>query len=408
MLGWEQIAEANELRGPERFRATPLHYPASLNARIPCPADVFLKLELFQRTGSFKVRGATARVHALTAKERKRGIIAASAGNHAQGVALAAAAHGVKARVVMPEYAPLTKREATKGYGAEVILHGATFDEATAYAAAMAKDEGIVFIHAFDDEAVMAGQGTVGIELLDEMPDLGAVVCPVGGGGLISGVAVALKSRRPEVKVIGVQAAGADSAVTSFHEGRRLPSGPVETIADGIKVAHVGELTFDVIQRYVDEMITVDDVAICRAMLALDEHAHLSAEPAGAIAVAALLEGAANVGPGPAVAIITGGNIDTFEKTRYIRRALAEDRRHLRLRVRLRDRRGSKPREMAEIFGLLAEHEINILDIRYQRDRPGLPLGVVQVEFLLETRGGDFADALEASIVSAGFEISRS
>jgi threonine dehydratase len=407
MLGWEQIAKANELRGPQRFRATPLHYPASLNARIPTAAEVFLKLELFQRTGSFKVRGATARVHALTPQERKRGIIAASAGNHAQGVALAAASHGVAARVVMPEYAPLTKREATKGYGAEVILHGATFDESTEYAMAMAAAENAVFIHAFDDEAVMAGQGTVGIELIDEMPDLGAVVCPVGGGGLISGVAVALKHKRPDVKVIGVQAAGADSAVRSFVEGRRMPSGPVDTIADGIKVAHVGSHTFDVIHRYVDEMITVDDVAICRAMLALDEHAHLSAEPAGAIAVAALLEGGVDVGAGPVVAIITGGNIDTFEKTRYIRRALAEAGRHLRLQVRLRDRRGSKPREMAEIFSLLAEHEINILDIDYQRDRPGLPLGVVLVEFLLETRGGEFADALEASLIAAGFEISR-
>ncbi|MHC4341720.1 MAG: threonine ammonia-lyase [Planctomycetota bacterium] len=405
MLRIEQIRAADSHRGEGRFSNTPLHFPTSLNRRISTGDRVHLKLELLQRTGSFKVRGATAKILALGDKECSRGIVAASAGNHAQAVALAATARGTRSWIVMPVYAPLTKRDATKSYGAEVILHGSTYDEAYAHALKIQEEHGGVFVHAFDDEQVMAGQGTIGIEVLDQLPDLKAVVCPVGGGGLISGVAVAIKSLKPEVKVIGVQAEGAANAVQSFLEGRRTEAGAVNTIADGIKVQQVGERCFDVIQKYVDERITVSDVEIARAMLLLDEHAHLSAEPAGAVPVAAFLSGKLPAFGGPAMAVISGGNIDTFEKTRYIRRALAEEERHLRINVRLVDRRGSKPRQMSQLYHVLAQHEINILHSSYRRDIPDLPLGIVEVGLLLETLGADHARLLKDALRQSGFEL---
>jgi threonine dehydratase len=303
----------------------------------------------------------------------------------------------------MPEFAPLTKREATEGYGAEVILHGATYDEACAHAMRLCDGAGATFVHAFDDELVMAGQGTIGLEILSELPTVSMVVCPVGGGGLIAGVATAIKAVRPDVRVVGVQAKGADSAVASFRTGWRVASGHVETIADGIKVAHVGERTFEIIRERVDDMVTVDDEQICNAMLMLDEHAHISAEPAGSVPLAAFLSGALPPPQGDVVAIVSGGNIDTFEKTRYVRRALAGQHRHHRVRVRLADRRGSKPREMARLFGLIADHEMNVLAVSYRRDTPSVPLGVVEVELLVEARGAAHACALDEALARAGF-----
>jgi len=408
MVTLEQIMRADRLRGEGRFHETPLHFATTLNKRLGIAHPVHLKLELFQRTGSFKVRGAAAKIHALTDEERAGGIIAASAGNHAQGVALAARSLGTRARIVMPEYAPLTKREATEGYGAEVILHGASYDDAYHHALELQSRDGGTFVHAFDDELVMAGQGTIGLEILKQVHDVSAIVCPVGGGGLIAGIATAVKAIRPEVRVIGVQAAGADSAVRSFRAGRRVATSGVDTIADGIKVQTVGERTLAAILQHVDTMVTVDDVDICRAVLMLDEHAHLSAEPAGAVPVAALLNGTLRdeiPADGAVVAVISGGNMDTFEKTRFVRRALAAERRHLRVRVRLTDRRGSSPLQMAELFRLLAHHEVNILEISYRRSTMDLPLGVVEVVMLLETRGAEDADAVTASLHAANFHI---
>ncbi len=405
MLTVGQIEAADRLRGEGRFRNTPLHFPASLNRRLARDGRIYLKLELFQRTGSFKVRGATAKVLSLSKKERACGIIAASAGNHAQGVALAASAIGVSARIVMPEYASLTKREATAGYGAKVILKGATYDEAYAHALELRDADGGTLVHAFDDEQIMAGQGTIGLEILRDLPDVETVICPVGGGGLISGLATALKARRPQTKIVGVQAEGADSAVASFRAKRRVSTDEVATIADGIKVQRVGERCFEIIGKLVDEMITVSDAQICRAMLLLDEHAHISAEPAGATAIAALLNGPMPPPRGPSVVLVSGGNIDTFEKTRYIRRALIEERRHHHVRVRLIDRRGSKPREMSKLFQLLGEHELNVLDIAHHRDTPNVPLGLVEVELLLETRGPAHARAITDALAGAGFDL---
>ncbi len=404
----EQICRADRLRGAGRFHETPVHFATTLNRRVGLDERLYLKLELFQRTGSFKVRGATSKIHSLTDAERAHGIIAASAGNHAQGVALAARSMGAKALIVMPEYAPLTKRDATEGYGATVVLHGSSYDDAYRHARELQSKNGATFVHAFDDDQVMAGQGTIGLEILRQVPDVAAVICPVGGGGLIAGVATAIKAVRPDVKVFGVQAAGADSAVRSFHARQRIESSVVDTIADGIKVAHVGERSLEVMLRNVDAMVTVDDLSICRAVLLLDEHAHLSAEPAGASPVAALLAGhlrSEMPQDGPIVAVISGGNMDTFEKTRYVRRALAADHRHLRIRVQMPDRRGSSPRQMADLFRLLGEQEVNILAINYRRDTLDLPLSVVEVELLLESRGGDHAVATTASLTAAGFDV---
>lgn len=402
-----QIRAADRLRGDDRFRTTPLHLPASLNAALPTSSRVHLKLELLQRTGSFKVRGATAKVMSLSAEERAKGIIAASAGNHAQGVALAAGSLGIRARIVMPEYAPITKQDATRGYGAEIILHGRTYDDACRHARELHEQEGGTFVHAFDDELVMAGQGTIGLEILEQLPDVTSVICPVGGGGLISGVATAIKALRPEVRIIGVQADGASSAVDSYRAGCRMEVPTAETIADGIKVAQVGEHTFEVIRRLVDEMVTVSEVDLCAAVLLIDERAHVCAEPAGAAPIAALLRDKVKLPPGDCVAVVSGGNIDTFAKTRFIRRALAEDARHLRLRVHLADRRGSRPREMARLFTVLADQEVNVLHIADRRDTPDLPVGIVQVELLLETRGPAHALALESAVEAAGFELPR-
>ena len=408
MVTLEQICRADQLRGAGRFHETPIHFATTLNKRLGLDERVQLKLELFQRTGSFKVRGATSKIHSLTDEERARGIIAASAGNHAQGVALAARSMGAKARIVMPEHAPLTKRDATQGYGAEVILHGASYDEAYRHARELQQRDGSTFVHAFDDEQVMAGQGTIGLEILRQCPDVSAVLCPVGGGGLIAGVATAVKSIRPGVRVFGVQAAGADSAVQSFHAKRRIVHDTAETIADGIKVAQVGEHTLEAILQHVDAMVSIDDVSICRAVLMLDEHAHLSVEPAGAAPIAARLHGALRgelPKQGPIVTVISGGNMDTFEKTRYVRRALAADHRHQRIRVQMPDRRGSSPRQMAQLFHLLADHDVNILAINYRRNTLELDVGVVEVELLLETRGGEHAVAASASLSAAGFDV---
>ena len=403
MLTLNEIREADRLRGEGRFRKTLLHHPASLNRRLERAGETYLKLELLQRTGSFKARGAMAKVLSLGKAEQEAGVIAASAGNHGQGVALAAAAVGAPARIVMPAYAPLTKRDATEGYGAEVILAGASFDEAHEHALALQAAEGGTFIHAFDDERVMAGQGTIGLEILEDLPEVGTIVCPVGGGGLVSGVAVAAKTLKPDVRVVGVQAEGASSAVKSFHVGYRVPAnGGAQTIADGIKVVEVGERCLDVITHWVDEMVTVSDTDICKAMLLLDEHAHVSAEPAGAAGLAALLDDTMHL-PGPVVVIVSGGNIDTFDKTRYINRALAVQQRHLPLRVRIEDRRGTKPDRMARLFRMIAEHDQNILDIEYHRDTADLPLGMVEVELLLETRGEAHAAQLLDALTTSGW-----
>ena len=401
----EMIRTADRLRGEDRFRKTPLLHPATLSAAAPAGADVRLKLEMFQRTGSFKARGATAKVMALTEKERAAGIVAASAGNHAQGVALAAASVGARARIVMPEDAPLTKQAATRRYGAEVILRGGSYDEAFAAAGELVRSEGGTLVHAFDDPWVMAGQGTIALEILEDLPDVGSIVCAVGGGGLIAGVATAIRALRPQVRIFGVQAEGAPAAARSFAAGRRVDPGAPTTIADGIKVRHVGERCFDVIRRLVDDIVTLSDADICRAMLALDEHAHISAEPAGAAPVAALLSGALRLPPGPAVAIVSGGNVDTFEKTRCIRRALAAETRYLRLGVRLVDRRGRKPREMARIFGMLADQDVNVLDIGYRREATDLPIGLVEIELLVETRGLEHSHAVAAELRRGGFEV---
>lgn len=291
-----------------RLHRTPLVGSRALGAQIGAP--LHLKLENWQKTGSFKVRGALTKIAALSQAERERGLVTASAGNHAQALAWAAAAAGLPCTVVMPRGAPAAKLAATRGYGGNIVLEESTLT-VMGRAKALAAEQGLTFIPPFDDPAIVAGQGTVGLEILEDLPDVGTVVIPIGGGGLVAGVALAIKSKRPGVRVVGVEPVGADSMWRSRQEGRPITLDRIQTIADGLAAPFAGALPFELVQRYVDDLVLVDDQAIRSAMALLLERCKLLAEPAGAAALAALLSGAAVAQPGaPVVAIVSGGNID--------------------------------------------------------------------------------------------------
>lgn len=325
-LDLARIEAARERAEGTLYERTPLVRMPGLERALGCAAPLHLKLETLQAVGSFKIRGAAAKMLALPRRVLAPGVVAASAGNHSQGVAVAARHLGIPARIVMPESAPVRKVQRTRSYGAEVILRGRTYDEAQEAAFALRDLRGGTFVHAFDDWDVMAGQGTVGLEILDDLPQTATVLCPVGGGGLVSGIAAAVKGRRPDVRVIGVQSSVAASACTSFHRGRRTPLAPGSTIADGIKVGLVGRRCFDVIQAHVDEMHAVTDDELCRAMLAIEEEANLVAEPAAAAPLAALLAGRIDPGDGPIVSVLTGANVDIGRRLRCLRRSLVAHR----------------------------------------------------------------------------------
>lgn len=309
------------------FQATPLVRMPGLERAVGSPSPLFLKLETLQTVGSFKIRGAAAKMLALAPEELAEGVVAASAGNHSQGVAVAARHLGVKARIVMPRNAPQSKVESTRRHGAEVILHGDSYDQAEECALALRDAEGGTFVHAFDDWDVMAGQGTIGLEILEDLPATTTVLCPVGGGGLVSGVAAAIKALRPDVRVIGVQSSSASSACASFRSGRRTRLAPGGTIADGIKVGLVGALCLQAIRANVDEMHVVTDDELCCAMLAIEAEANLVAEPAAAAPLAAVMAGRVRLGAGPVVSILTGANVDVRQRLRCLRRSLETRRR---------------------------------------------------------------------------------
>jgi threonine dehydratase len=362
---------------------------------------VYLKAENLQRTGAYKLRGAYTRIAALSPDERGRGVIAASAGNHGQGVALAARLLGVPATIVLPEGAPLTKVAAIQARGAQTILHGADYEAAYARARSLAGEGGAILIHPFDDWQVIVGQGTVALEVLDQLPDVGAFLVPVGGGGLICGVALATRACRPTAKVLGVQAAGASAGVASFQAGRRVER-PANTIADGIKVSSVGEKTFSVIQRDVDALLAVEEEEIYRAVIYLLEDTHLVVEPAGAVGVAALLAGRVDLPPDtPVVAILSGGNVDPNLLNHLIEYGLAHSGRSLLLRVRVPDR----PGQLVRLLAPLAEQRVNILDIDHHRAAWGLPVDVSEVLLHLETRGPTHCAEVIASLRSLGFAV---
>ncbi|WP_027341667.1 threonine ammonia-lyase [Hamadaea tsunoensis] len=377
-------------------RTTPIEPCRPLTAKLSGP--VWLKCENLQRAGAYKVRGAYTRIYRLTPEERARGVVAASAGNHAQGVALAATACGAQSTVFMPINAPLPKVSATKGYGAHIQLEGATVDEALVAAQEFAERTGAIFIHPFDHPDVIAGQGTVGLEILEQVPDVKTIITGIGGGGLISGVAVAVKALRPEVRIVGVQAAGAAAFPLSLRAGQPIRLDTLATIADGIAVLRPGDITYAHVSKLVDDVVTVTDEEISRALLMLLERCKLVVEPAGGVGVAALLSGAAEVET-PAVAILSGGNIDPLLLMRVIEHGLALAGRFLRFTVRCDDR----PGQLATLLSLIAEHRANVVDVAHQRHDANLRLGEVSVAFSVETRGSEHSDRLLGALRSAGY-----
>jgi len=392
------IWEAYKLLKP-RLHHTPL--TPSRTLRDLTGADIYLKAENMQRSGSFKVRGASFKLSRLSEQEYRRGVIAASAGNHAQGVAIAAAQHNISCTIVMPETAPLAKVMATQGYGAEVILHGFTYDDAYQHCLELQEELGTTFIHAFDDPDVIAGQGTLGLEMLSDLPDADALVVPIGGGGLIAGITIAARALRPNIKIIGVQAAGAASSRTSLDAGelRELPS--IATIADGIAVKQPGALTFPIIQHLVDDVVLVNDEAIIGAVLLLMERSKMLVEGAGAAGVAALLSGAVNLQGMKVLVPLTGGNIDINLVGRFIEHGLATAGRYFVIHTRLTDR----PGELMRLLTIIAEMRINVIDVRHQRISSRLPIMQREETLTLETRDRAQCDQLLQRLRAAGYVV---
>ena len=378
-------------------RETPVEPSRPLRAKLGGP--VWLKCENLQRAGSYKVRGAYVRIARMSEADRSRGVVAASAGNHAQGVALAASLLGTTATVFMPVGAPLPKVAATKGYGAKVELVGATVDDALVAAQEFAEETSAVFVHPFDHPDVIAGQGTVALEIIEQVPDVRTIITGVGGGGLVSGIAVAAKGLRPDIRVIGVQASGAAAYLPSLAAGKPVRLDAWSTIADGISVGCPGDLTYAHVAKLVDDVVTVTDEDISRALLLLLERCKLVVEPAGAVGVAALLAGVPV--ETPVVALLTGGNIDPLLLLRVIEHGLAAAGRYLSFTVHC----GDKPGQLAALLALIAEHGANVIDVAHRRHDPRLRIGEVDVELSVETRGAEHSDRLLGALRSSGYEV---
>jgi threonine dehydratase len=364
---------------------------------------IFLKLENLQMTGAFKERGALNKILLLSEEERRRGVIAASAGNHAQAVAYHAAKRGIQAQICMPLTTPLVKVSATRGYGAEVILAGANYDEACEEALRRAKQYGLTFIHPFDDEAVIAGQGTLGLEMLEQHGDLDALVIPVGGGGLIAGVACAVKETHPKIQVIGVQSSKIASMKAALEENKLVTLPANKTIADGIAVRCAGAKTFPLVQKYVDEIVTVDEEEIASAILQLLEKEKMLAEGAGAAATAALLnKKTPNHGKKLGV-LVSAGNIDVSLLSLIIKRGLVKDGRLVRLRIHLPDHPGA----LQKLAGVIADQKANIVETMYDRAYYGVVLGDAVIDITMETRGPEHVAHLTAALDAAGYTFER-
>jgi threonine dehydratase len=364
---------------------------------------VFLKLENLQMTGSFKERGALNKILSLGPEVRATGVMAASAGNHAQGVSYHATRQGIRARIFMPMTTPLVKVAATKSYGAEVVLCGANYDEAFAEARASCDAAGWTFIHPFDDDAVIAGQGTIGLEIIEQNPYLEAAIVPIGGGGLIGGIACAIKETNPKVKIIGVQTARLPSMLAAVAAGQPVTLAAAQTIADGIAVRRAGERTLPLVQRYVDDIVAVDEEEIANAILFLLEREKTVAEGAGAAGVAALLQKKTGLTGKKVVVLVCGGNIDVNFLARIIERGLVKDGRLVRLRLRIRDYPGA----LHAVTGLLSELRANILSILHDRAYYGVSLGETGIDVTLETRGRDHIEEIEKRLAEASVPFER-
>lgn len=379
------------------IRETDLIYAPKMSSEC----EIYLKTENLQVTGSFKVRGASFMMSQLSDEEKARGVIACSAGNHAQGVALAAASQGIKSLICLPDGAPISKVEATKNYGAEVCMVEGVYDDAYNKALELQKEHNYTFIHPFDDENVIAGQGTIGLEILDQLPDADAVVVPVGGGGLISGVAYAIKNLNPDIKIYGVQASGAPSMVNSVHDNKIERLDNVSTIADGIAVKEPGQHTFEYCREYVDEMVTVTDDEISAAILALIERQKLIAEGAGAASVAAVMFGKVPVKGKKVVCLVSGGNIDVTILSRVIKRGLLMSGRTSTLLIELID----KPGQLLGVSKIIAEQGGNVISIHHERANEGSDVNGCFLRITMETRDYSHIEAIRKALTDNGFKI---
>ncbi|MFE1331837.1 threonine ammonia-lyase [Streptomyces microflavus] len=393
----------DDVRGAQKMlsgvaRVTALEGSRHLSELVGAP--VHLKCENLQRTGSFKLRGAYVRISGLTPVERAAGVVAASAGNHAQGVALASTLLGVRSTVFMPVGAPLPKVAATQEYGAEVRLHGQVVDETLAAAQQYAEETGAVFIHPFDHPDIIAGQGTVGLEILEQCPEVRTIVVGIGGGGLAAGIAVAVKALRPDIRIVGVQAEGAAAYPPSLAAGRPVSLDNPVTMADGIKVGRPGDIPFAVIEELVDEVRTVTENELSSALLLCLERAKLVVEPAGASPVAALLSDP-KAFRGPVVAVLSGGNVDPLLMQRVLRHGMSAAGRYLSLRLRLTDRPGA----LATLLAALTVADANVLDIGHVRTDPRLGLTEVEVDLHLETKGARHCEEVEAALRRDGYRV---
>jgi threonine dehydratase len=393
------VAARETLR--EVISATPVLYSRVLSELIGGP--VYLKAENLQRTGSFKIRGAYFRIARMSDEQRARGVVAASAGNHAQGVALAASMLGTRATVVMPERAPLPKAQATRGYGAQVILHGASVEDAMGEALRFAERTGAVFIHPYDHPDIVAGQGTLGFEIIEQCPQAATILVPVGGGGLAAGVAVAVKGLDPDVRIVGVQAEAMAAFPESLAQGHSIPVPARPTMADGIAVSRPGDIAVGVLSKLADRMVTVSEAGLSRALLLCLERAKQVVEPSGAAGVAALLEHLGEFEP-PVVAVLSGGNIDPLLLSKLLRHGLAAAGRYLAFRCRVPDYPGSLAALLGDVAGLGA----NVLEVSHERLAPGLLVDEVEVVLQVETRGPDHSDDLKAKLAADGYQLSFS
>lgn len=396
MLTIDKVYDAQKaLRGVAR--KTDVIYAPKL-----CPGtDLYLKTENLQVTGSFKLRGAYYKMTCLSKEEKERGVIACSAGNHAQGVALAAQKNGIKAVICLPDGAPISKVEATKSYGAEVCLVKGVYDDAYQKALQLRDEKGYSFLHPFNDEDVIAGQGTIALEIIEQLPEVDAVLVPIGGGGLISGIAYTLKTLKPNVKVYGVEAKGAPCMKNALEHGslEKLPS--VSTIADGIAVKQPGDLTYDFCSKYVDEIVTVTDDEISAAILALMEKQKLVAEGAGAVGVAAAMFNKLDLKGKKVVSVVSGGNIDVTILSRVINRGLLMSGRSCELRLELLD----KPGQLQSVAGIIAEHGGNVTSVRHEHSDEGMAINGCYLRILLETRNFEHVEEIKSALEKGGFRI---
>ena len=367
-------------------------------------ANAHLKAESLQKGGSFKIRGAFNKISRLGKDEKERGVIAASAGNHAQGVALAATLNNIKSTIVLPEFAPLTKIIATKSLGGEVIMHGTTFDEAVSYSRELQAEHGYTYVHAFDDELIIAGQGTLGLEMIDALPDLTTVVVPIGGGGLISGIATAVKTLKPNARVIGVQAENAAWVNPSLKAGHAVMAEMGQTIADGIAIKSPGKLTLPIIQEYVDEVVEVSEEEIARAIYFCVQNNRLVVEGAGAAGLAALLAKKIALKPDDTVcALLCGGNIDANLLARVLEQVLVRQGRYIMLKLLVLDRPGM----LATLLNKVAESGANVIEVFHRRAMWLAPLGRVGIEMLLEVRDNDHGREVQRHLEAAGYHVER-